>query len=201
MSLPHLNYPLQFLFKITTLANDFSITDRNGNSVAYVRSKLFRLKEDVVVYDSSQKTRELYHIKADRWLDFNVVFTITDAQTGAVLGKMARKGMRSFWKATYTIMDGAGNTVFTLQEDNPWTKFMDAALGEIPVLGMLTGYLFNPSYSAVNQEGKSYFQLKKMPSFFGRKFELNRTVDIDDDKESLVVLSLFMMVLLERQKG
>lgn len=201
MSLPNLNYPLQFVFKISTLANDFTITDRNGGSVGYVRAKLFRLKEDVIVYDSTQKTKELYRIKADRWLDFNVVFTITDAQTGQVLGKMARKGMRSIWKASYTIMDAAGTPVFTLQEDNAWTKFFDAALGEIPVLGILTGYLFNPSYSAKNQGGQDYFKLKKMPSFFGRKFELNRLVDIDDEAESLVVLSMFMMVLLERQRG
>lgn len=190
-----------FTFKISTLSNDFTIEDRSGVSIGYVRSKLFRFKEDVVVYDSDQKTKELYHIKADRWLDFNVVFTITDAQSGAVLGKMARKGMRSIWKATYTIMDAAGNPLFNLQEDNAWTKFMDAALGEVPVLGMLTGYVFNPTYTAKNQDGKDYFNLKKMPSFFGRKFQLDRVVDIDDEAESLVVLSMFMMVLLERQRG
>ena len=50
MILKNLNYPLDFKFKITTLASDFNITDRNGNYVAYVRQKMFRLKEDVIVF-------------------------------------------------------------------------------------------------------------------------------------------------------
>lgn len=47
MVLRNLNYPLDFKFKITTLSSDFNITDRNGNYVAYVRQKMFKLKEDV----------------------------------------------------------------------------------------------------------------------------------------------------------
>lgn len=45
------------------------------------------------------------------------------------------------------------------------------------------------------------FKLKKMPSMFGRRFQLDRLIDIDDEDESLVVLSLLMMVLLERSPG
>ena len=40
-----------------------------------------------------------------------------------------------------------------------------------------------------------------MPSLFGRKFQLDRIIDIDDEDESLVVLSFLMMVLLERDRG
>ena len=46
MVLNNLNYPLDFKFKISTLASDFNITDKNGNYVAYVRQKMFKLKED-----------------------------------------------------------------------------------------------------------------------------------------------------------
>jgi hypothetical protein len=50
-------------------------------------------------------------------------------------------------------------------------------------------------------DGKEYFKLKKMPSFFGRRFQLDRLIDIDDEEESLVILSLLMMTLLERARG
>ncbi|MDN3694604.1 hypothetical protein QWZ06_21190 [Chryseobacterium tructae] len=40
-----------------------------------------------------------------------------------------------------------------------------------------------------------------MPSFFGRRFQLDRMIDIDDEEESLVILSLLMMTLLERARG
>ena len=41
----NLNYPLDFKFKITTLASDFNITDRDGKHIAYVRQKMFKLKK------------------------------------------------------------------------------------------------------------------------------------------------------------
>lgn len=56
MVLKNLNYPLNFTFKITTLSSDFNITDRNGNYVAYVRQKMFKLKEDVIVFNNETKS-------------------------------------------------------------------------------------------------------------------------------------------------
>ena len=75
----NLNYPLDFKFKITTLASDFNITDRDGKHIAYVRQKMFKLKEDVVVFSDEEKSAELFRIKADRWLDFNASYSITGA--------------------------------------------------------------------------------------------------------------------------
>lgn len=201
MVLPNLNYPLDFKFKISTLSSDFNITDRNGNYVAYVRQKMFKLKEDVVVFNDESKSRELFRIKADRWLDFNSSYSMTSLQDGKNFGRMARKGMRSFLKATYNVIDENGKERFTITEDNGWIKFFDGLVSEIPVVGMFTGYFLNPSYSVKDSSGKVYFQLKKMPSFIGRRFQLDRKVDIDDEDESLVILSLLMMVLLERSRG
>ncbi|MDY3317335.1 hypothetical protein PG630_08460 [Riemerella anatipestifer] len=60
MVLKNLNYPLDFKFKLTTLASDFNITDKNGNYVAYVRQKMFKLKEDVVVYNDEKKSKNYF---------------------------------------------------------------------------------------------------------------------------------------------
>ena len=80
-------------------------------------------------------------------------------------------------------------------------KILDGFIGEIPIVGMFTGYFLNPSYTVKDSAGKEYFRLKKMPSLIGRRFQLDRLIDIDDKDESLVVLSLLMMVLLERERG
>ncbi len=201
MILKNLNYPLDFKFKITTLSSDFNITDRNGNYVAYVRQKMFKLKEDVIVFNNESKTEELFRIKADRWLDFNSSYSMTDLINNKKFGRLARKGMRSFWKATYEVVDENDVVKFEITEDNAWTKFLDGFVGELPIIGMFTGYFLNPSYSVKDASGKSYFRLKKMPSFIGRRFQLDRLIDIDDEDESLVVLSFLMMVLLERARG
>lgn len=196
----NLQYPLFLKFKLTTLASDFTITDRNENSLAYVRQKLFKLKEDVVVYNDSSKSQENFRIKANQWIDFNASYSITDS-TGKNLGKIARKGMRSIWKVTYNIFDQYEAPKYKVQEENAWIKVLDGMVSEIPIIGAFTGYFLNPSYIVHDNSGKEIYRLKKMPSFFGRKFQLDQINDIADEDETLVVLSLMMMVLLERSNG
>ena len=201
MVLKNLNYPLDFKFKITTLSSDFNITDRNGNYVCYVRQKMFKLKEDVVVFSDETRSKELFRIKADRWLDFNASYSMTELASGKNFGRLARKGMRSFWKSTYDVVDENGQNKYQISEDNAWIKFWDGLVSEIPIVGMFTGYFLNPSYTVKDANGKAYFKLRKMPSMIGRRFQLERLIDIDDEDESLVVLSFLMMVLLERARG
>ena len=196
----NLQYPLFLKFKLTTLASDFTITDSNENSLAYVRQKMFRLKEDVVVFNNESKSQENFRIRANQWIDFNASYAITDS-FGKNLGKIARKGMRSIWKATYNIFDQNDTQKYKVQEENAWVKVLDGMVGEIPIIGMFTGYFLNPSYIVHDNNGKEIYRLKKMPSFFGRKFQLDQINDIPDHEETLVVLSLMMMVLLERAKG
>ena len=196
----NLQYPLFLKFKITTLASDFTITDRNENSLAYVRQKMFKLKEDVVVFNNESKSQENFRIKANQWIDFNASYAITDS-FGKNLGKIARKGMRSIWKATYNIFDHNENQKYKVQEENAWVKVFDGIVSDIPIIGMFTGYFLNPSYIVHDNNGKEIYRLRKMPSFLGRKFQLDQLNDIADEEETLVVLSLMMMVLLERAKG
>ena len=201
MILKNLNYPLDFKFKITTFSSDFNITDKNGNYVAYVRQKIFKLKDDVIVFNDESKSQELFRIKANQWIDFNSSYSITDMVQEKNFGRLARKGMRSLWKSQYNILDENDQPKYQINEDNAWTKVLDGFVSEIPLVGMFTGYFLNPSYTVVDNSGKEIFRLKKMPSLIGRRFQLDRLYDLADEDESLIVLSFLMMVLLERARG
>jgi hypothetical protein len=61
--------------------------------------------------------------------------------------------------------------------------------------------LFNPTYSVLDLQNKAIVKLKKEPSFFGRKFQVIALSEIDQDDQERIILSLMMMVLLERRKG
>jgi uncharacterized protein YxjI len=198
--MPSLQYPLRFDFKISTLASDFSIKDNTGNSIAFVRQKIFKLKEDVVVFSNESRSQELFRIKANKWLDFNTTYSIT-TKDGQNIGKIARKGMRSIWKASYDIFDLNDQHIFTVQEANPWIKVLDAIANEIPVISIFTGYLFNPKYLIKDNSGKITLELKKQPSFFGRRFLLDKVGSLDESQEGLVNLAIMMIVLLERYRG
>lgn len=196
----NISFPLKFKFNISTFANDFVATDASGATVAYVRQKMFKLKEDILVYTDESKTEINYRIQADRWIDFSAAYSFTD-KSGSELGKIARKGWRSIWKAKYELIDQNKKLQYHIREDNAWVKVFDSMFGEIPILGMFTGYFFNPSYSVLDLNNKPIVKLKKEGSFFGRKFSVSKLQEIDKDDEYRILLGLMMMVLLERRKG
>jgi uncharacterized protein YxjI len=198
--MPAFTFPITFLFKISTLANDFTATDAQGQTVAYVRQKLFKLKEAITVYADETKGQVLFQIQADRWLDFSAAYTFTDRQ-GVELGKIVRQGWASLWKAHYEVIDPQQQVQYRIQEEKPWVKVMDSLLGEVPILGMLTGYLFNPAYQVTNQQGEVVARIVKLPSLFGRRFEVSQLAAFGQDDGERILLSLMMMVLLERRRG
>jgi len=196
----NLQFPINFLFKITSFSNDFTATDATGNVVAYVKQKMFKLKEDIAIYSDDTKSETNYQIKADRWIDFSAAYSITDKNNNEI-GKIARKGWRSMWKAEYELIDQNEQIQFHIREENGWVKVMDSLLGEIPFLGLLTGYFFNPSYAVLNTSDEIVARLKKEPSFFGRKFEVSKLSEFDNDDGERIMLGLMMMILLERRRG
>ena len=195
-----LQFPINFKFKICTLANDFVATDASGTTVAYVRQKMFKLKEDILIYSNESKSDTLFRIKADRWLDFSAAYSFTDKE-GKEMGKIVRKGWRSIWKTSYELVDQNQNIQYHVNEENAWVKVWDSLLGEVPLLGMFTGYFFNPAYLVTDLNGKVVAKIKKQASFFGRHFEVSKLADIDQDDQERIMLGLMMMILPERRKG
>lgn len=194
------NFPVNFKFNISTFANDFTATDANGKTIGYVKQKMFKLKEDINIYNDQSKTAINYKIKADRWLDFSAAYSFF-TKDGEDVGKVVRKGWRSLWKAKYEIIDEDQRPQYTIQEENAWIKVLDGLLGEIPFVGILSGYLFNPAYIVSDESGKTIYRLKKTPSFFGRHFELNKLETSNNDDDTRIMLGLMMMTLLERRRG
>ncbi|MGV3632469.1 MAG: hypothetical protein ACO1O6_14775 [Bacteroidota bacterium] len=194
------NYPLEIQFKIGTLANDFSITDASGRGIAYVRQKMFKFIDDISVFSDESRTDLIYRIKANKWIDFSASYIFTD-NVDYEIGRVARKGMASLWRAKYEVFNKEQVNDFLIQEENAWAKVGDALFGEIPVLGLLTGYLFHPKYKVARPDGTIVARLKKEPSFFGRKFSVEKLADFDENEEERILLSLMMMILLERRRG
>ncbi len=193
-------FPVSLKFHIGTLSNDFTATNADGRVLAFVKQKLFKFKEDISIYSDTSKSELTYKIKADRWIDFNAAYSITKVD-GSELGKIARKGWRSLWKAKYLIIDQNGKEQYSIEEENEWIKVWDNLLGEIPILGLLTGYFFNPSYAVSDNDGIKVTRLKKTRSMIGRRFQIDKLADIDHDDQERIIPSLMMMILLERHRG
>jgi uncharacterized protein YxjI len=193
-------FPLTFDFKVTTFSNDFTVKDGNGETIHYVEQKMFKLVEDVSVFNNENMTELLYSIKANKWIDFSAAYNFTDS-SGKEIGRVARKGWASIWKARYEIFDENQQQDLSIHEENGWIKVADSVLGQLPVVGLLTGYFFNPSYIIQRPDGTAVARLKKEKSFFGRTFSVTKLSEFQTGEEERLVLGLMMMILLERRRG
>jgi len=195
-----MNYPLELSFKLLALASQIYIRDASGGMIGYVKQKMFKLKEDINIFSDETQTNLLFNIKADRVLDFSAKYNFTDA-AGTRTGSIKRKGMRSLWRANYEIYNAADQQVMKIGEENGWIKVVDSLIGEIPVVGMFTGYFFNPSYIVSRMDDTQVARLQKQPAFFEGKFQLSRLGQMSPDEEATVLLSVLSMTLLERSRG
>jgi uncharacterized protein YxjI len=195
-----MNYPLKLSFKLLAIASQIYIRDANGQLLGYVKQKLLKLKEDINVFADEQQTQHLYNIKADRVLDFSANYKFTDSR-GNVIGSIKRKGMRSIFKAHYQIFDPSGVESMEIHEESAWVKVIDAVVGELPVIGMFTGYFFNPAYIVSRSNGTAIVRLQKQPAFFEGVFEVQKLAELSEDEEARVLLSVLTMTLLERARG
>ena len=195
-----MQFPLNFTFKITTISNDFRVNDATGAEVAFVRQKLFKLKEEVQVFNDESRSQLNFTVKANKWLDFSASYVFYDNQE-LELGRIVRRGWKSLWKSSYDIYDENQKQDFSVNEENPLIKVFDGLFGDIPILGMFTGYFFNPTYLLTRPDGTAIARLSKEKSFFGRRFSVDKLAEFETGEENRLLLGLMMMILLERQRG
>jgi len=196
-----IQYPLTLSFKVLALASQATVTDASGRTILYTKQKLFKFREHVEIWtDKSQGTR-LAEIKANKVIDWSARYTSTDAW-GAEIGSVGRKGWRSIWKAHYeTFNPGDSIADFSIREENPWTKVLDSIIGDIPIIGMFSGYFLHPSYLASRSNSGPAMRLTKQPAFWEGRFKIEKLGEMSPREELNLFLSFMMLVMLERRRG
>lgn len=196
-------YPLKLHFKLLALAPRVSITDANGQEILYVEQKVLALKEAVKVFDNSTDKNLLYTMQANQIIDFGAKYIFNNAKTNTVIGSIQQEGMRSLVQASYTVHDTHDQPTYKIVQANPLISLLDSVLSIIPFAELLTGFILNPQYS-VMKEGfeKPLLIMKKKPSFFEASFEITHDNEkIESKDELLLMLSLIMVVQLEKNRG
>jgi hypothetical protein len=193
-----MQFPLVARFKLLAVASQISVFDAGGSLLFYARQKAFKLKEAVTVFADEEQTRPLFTLAADRILDISARYRIQDAG-GAERAVLQRHGMASFWRTHYDIEIG-GHAAMTIREENPWIKVLDGVFGSIPILGIFAGYLFHPAY-LVSAGGTNMLRVVKKPALFEGRFEIERTGELETSAADIAVVSVLMMLLLERSRG
>ena len=100
------------------LTGKFRVYDPAGRLVMFSEQKMFRLREDIRVYDSEDKSREVLSIKARQIMDFSAAYDVVDTELNQKVGVLRRKGLRSILRDEWEVLDANDRIIGQLFEDS-----------------------------------------------------------------------------------
>jgi len=100
------------------LTGKFRFYDPAGRMVLFSEQKMFRLREDIRVYDSEDKSREVLSIKARQIMDFSAAYDVFDTEMNQKAGTLRRKGLRSLLRDEWEVLDTNDRVIGQLFEDS-----------------------------------------------------------------------------------
>jgi len=100
------------------LTGKFRFYDPAGRVVMFSEQKMFRLREDIRVYDGEDKAREVLSIKARQIMDFSAAYDVVDTELNQKAGALRRKGLRSLLRDEWEVLDANDNVIGQLFEDS-----------------------------------------------------------------------------------
>ena len=197
-----IQWPLKFYFKIFVFSSEISVQDSSGKCLVYAKQKLFNFREHVELFTDQSLSTKLGDIRADKVIDWSARYNFSD-NVGEAIGCVGRKGWRSIWRANYEVFNPGDSTPdFHIREENPMAKVFDSLLGQIPILGLLTSFLFHPRYLAIRKAtNQPTFRLVKKAAFFQGKFEFYKLGEATAREVLNAIFSFIMLALLERKRG
>ena len=122
---PAFSHPRYLLKRqVLALTGKVRIFDPAGQMVLYSEQKMFRLREDIRVYEDEAKQRQVLGIHARQILDFSAAYDVSDTLSGMPVGILRRRGWRSMLRDTWEILDSTEAQIGVLQEESQGLALM-----------------------------------------------------------------------------
>jgi uncharacterized protein YxjI len=104
--------------QVLALTGVFRVYDSNEQVIAYSRQKMFKLREDIRVYNDENQSQELLYIQARNIIDFSAAYEVYDSQEGILVGTLRRRGLRSILRDCWDVLAPGDNPIAELVEDS-----------------------------------------------------------------------------------
>jgi uncharacterized protein YxjI len=152
--------------KIWTLSPKFYFCDEHGNTLAFLRKKVFTLKDEIRIFTDETQSMELLHIKARKIIDWGTAFDVTDSINHQKVGVIKRQGWKSILRKEWIIMDANEQQIGAVKEDSL-------------LLATLRRYLINiiPQAYSFEVEGRELGTARQNWNFFVPKMNVDFSGD------------------------
>ena len=104
--------------KILSFAPKLYIWDQVGCTLAFVRQRVFALRDDVRVFTDETQSFELLRVKGRTIIDFGAAFDVMDSLNGQKAGVLKRRGWKSLLRAEWNILDALDQEIGKIREDS-----------------------------------------------------------------------------------
>ena len=103
---------------VFAIGGAFRVLSPDNKLLLYSRQKIFKLKEDIRVYNDLEMHDEVLFLSARQILDFSGAFDVIDSKTNEKIGSLRRKGIRSMIRDKWEILDANDSLFAYIEEDS-----------------------------------------------------------------------------------
>lgn len=127
--------------QVLALTGKVRVFTPDGRLGLYSEQKMFRLREDIRVFEDESRRRELLWIQARQVIDFAAAYDVTDQTSGQKVGALRRKGWKSIVRDAWEVLDPMDQVIATIREES---------VGLAMLRRFLLGSLLPQRYEAVD---------------------------------------------------
>lgn len=163
----------------------FRVFTGDGQLIMYIQHPLLKLREEFLVYADEARARPLLRVVSRQVVALNFCYDVADAQTGALLGTVQKRGLRSLVRDTFVILDPLGIEIGCAQEQG-------AALLRrlLPLL---------PSRHAIFVGGEQVAEIRQRFRLFTKEFAVTTRPSPLDPRFVLAVALLALIAEARRE--
>ena len=154
----------------------------------YSEQKMFKLREDIRVYEDESRSRELLWIQARQVIDFAAAYDVIDSTMSQKIGVLRRKGWRSLAQDTWEILDPFDQPLGMLHEDS---------LGRALLRRLLLGTLLPQRYDLLMADGSTAGSFRQHFNLFRFELALDFRAEMNGLDRRLGLAAAILLAIIE----
>lgn len=165
----------------------FHLYGPDGELRLYTEMKRFRLREDIRLYSDESMDTEILKISTQSIFDISGSYAVVDTLNNETVGGLRRRGLKSFLKDEWLLLDAEGAEIGTIKEDS---LFRALARRANELFAMVFPQKFN-----VEVRGEPVATFRQLFNPIVQKLELDFTADTQGLLDRRLGLAAAVLIL------
>ncbi|MEZ0396737.1 MAG: hypothetical protein ABWK53_09965 [Anaerolineales bacterium] len=188
------SYPYYLLKRqVLALTGKLRFYSPDDRLVLFAEQKMFRLREDIRVYDDESKSQELLLIQARQIIDWAAAYDVVDSLSGQKVGALRRRGWASLLRDEWEVLDPNDQLLGLLCEDR---------ISRALLRRFLLGALLPQNYD-IRLGQTRVAVLRQKFTFFGYQMEIDFSMDAAGrlDRRLGIAAAVLLAIIEDKQQN